>query len=56
MGNMPGMDISAPASPKPSASTPSLPGKPPSKDTIKDTMKMKMPENEHAGHQMPGRD
>jgi Cu(I)/Ag(I) efflux system membrane fusion protein len=53
MGNMPGMDISAPASPKPSASTPSLPGsKPPSKDT----MKMKMPEDEHAGHQMPDRD
>jgi Cu(I)/Ag(I) efflux system membrane fusion protein len=48
MGNMPGMDISAP--PPAGTKAPTVPGaKPPAKDT----MKMKPPEDEHAGHQMP---
>ena len=44
MGNMPGMDISPPPPPPPAAS------KPPTKDT----MKMKLPEDAHAGHKLPG--
>lgn len=51
MGNMPGMDISAPAGP-PGTKAPqgAAPKAPP-----RDTMKMKMPKDEHAGHQMPSR-
>ena len=50
MGNMPGMDISAPA-PTAAKKPASAPGaKPPATDT----MKMKMPEDEHAGHPLPG--
>jgi len=48
MGNMPGMDISAP--PPPAAKTPDVGG---SKRPPADTMKMKMPEDEHAGHKIP---
>lgn len=51
MGNMPGMDIS-PAQPPPAAKAPALPAKRPPKDT----MTMKMPEDEHAGHKMPDGD
>ena len=49
MGNMPGMDISPPP-PPPGAKAPEVPG---AKRPLKDTMKMKMPEDEHAGHQKP---
>ncbi len=52
MGNMPGMDISAP--PSPAGTKP--PNAPDAKRPLKDTTKMKMPEDEHAGHQKPGRD
>ena len=50
MGNMPGMDVSAPAPPA-AAKRPQAPRV---KPAAKDTMKMKMPEDEHAGHKMPG--
>lgn len=50
MGNMPGMDISAPP-PRPGAAAKPGPGL---KPAPKDTMKMKMPDDEHAGHKMPG--
>ena len=49
MGNMPGMDISAPPPP----GTVPKPG-PGVKSAPRDTLKMKMPEDEHAGHKMPG--
>ncbi|HEV8598115.1 MAG TPA: efflux RND transporter periplasmic adaptor subunit [Gemmatimonadales bacterium] len=52
MGNMPGMDISAP--PVPAGTR--APEAPAAKLPPKDTMKMKMPEDEHAGHSVPGRD
>jgi Cu(I)/Ag(I) efflux system membrane fusion protein len=53
MGNMPGMDISAPPPTQPGAKAPAIPGaKPPPRDT----MKMKMPEDEHAGHVPSGGD
>jgi Cu(I)/Ag(I) efflux system membrane fusion protein len=49
MGNMPGMDVSAPA-PVAGPKVPLVPG---AKRPPTDTMKMKLPETEHAGHQMP---
>ena len=50
MGNMPGMDVTAPPPQQPGAKARPTPGaKPPPKDT----MKLKQPENEHAGHKMP---
>ncbi len=53
MGNMPGMDISAPPPPQPKVKAPPAPVAP---RAPKDTMKMKMPEDEHAGHDPPGRE
>jgi Cu(I)/Ag(I) efflux system membrane fusion protein len=52
MGNMPGMDISAPSAPAGTATRP----RPDAKAPPKDTMKMKLPEDEHAGHKMPERE
>jgi Cu(I)/Ag(I) efflux system membrane fusion protein len=53
MGNMPGMDISAPP---PQKTGPKAPGVPGAKRPPKDTMKMKVPGDEHAGHQPPDED
>jgi Cu(I)/Ag(I) efflux system membrane fusion protein len=50
MGNMPGMDISAPPPPPGTAAKPG----PGVKPAPKDTMKMPMPDDEHAEHKMPG--
>ena len=50
MGNMPGMDISPP----PPAAGVKAPQGPGTKPAPKDTTKMRMPEDEHSGHKMPG--
>ncbi len=55
MGGMPGMDIAAPAVPKPSASPPPRPAAPrPARDTMK--VPMPTPDDRHSGHTPPPRD
>ena len=55
MGGMPGMDIAAPAGPKPSTAPAPGPAAPkPAKDTMK--MPMPNPAGAHSGHTPPRRD